>query len=142
MKEHRISRALGVVAAMAVLVAACSGASDDGPASSIEAQQVGGVWVFSHDPTSGMDALHGGTPEIVDGCLVIDDTIVVWHVDTMDEAAAAVAAAQAGESPPLLIAGGGLSVEEGSDPADIPGVITDRCSTDAVWFGAAVSPSQ
>lgn len=139
MKGHRVSRALGTVAAIAVLGGACSSATeagDDTPVPAIEASQVDGVWVFSHDPAGGMDALHSGAPEIVDGCLVIDDTIVVWHVGRIDEAAAAVAAAQAGEAPPLLIAGGGLSVAEGTDPADIPAVITDRCPTGAVWFGA------
>ena len=45
----------------------------------IEAFQIDGVWVFQHQPEFSMDALHGGTPEIVDGCLVIDKTIVVWH---------------------------------------------------------------
>ena len=98
--------------------------------------QIDGVWVFQHQPEFAMHALHGGTPEIVDGCLVIDNTIVVWHVDRIDEAAAAISAVKAGESPELLIGGGGISVDEGARPDQIPTVITDRCPTSAVWFGA------
>ncbi len=102
----------------------------------IEAMQINGVWVFRHDPGGGMDALHSGTPEIVEGCLYVDDTIVVWHVDRMGDAAAAVAAANAGAKPPLLIGGGGLSLDEGGDAVQIPSVITERCPTRAVWFGS------
>ncbi len=83
-----------------------------------------------------MEALHSGTPEIVDGCLVVDNTIVVWHVDRLDEADEAVAAAKAGESPQLLIGGGGISLDEGATPDQIPSTITDLCPTSAVWFGA------
>ena len=102
----------------------------------IEALQIDGVWVFQHQPFFFMQALHGGTPEIVDGCLYIDNTIVVWHVDRIDEAAEAISAVKAGESPQLRIGGGGNSVDEGARPDQFPTVITDRCSTSAVWFGS------
>ncbi len=102
----------------------------------IEALQIDGVWVFRHDPDAGDDALHSGTPEIVGGCLYVDDTIVVWHADRMGDAAAAVAAANAGADPPLLIGGGGVSLDEGGDATQIPAVITQRCRTTAVWFGS------
>ena len=139
------------VAVLALLVvgataAACSvggggaTAEDDSPPvrsdGGIEALQIDGVWVFQHQPEAAMNALHGGTPEIVDGCLVIDNTIVVWHVDRIDEATEAIAAVKAGESPQLLIGGGGISLDEGDRPDQIPAVITDRCPTSAVWFGA------
>ncbi len=105
---------------------------EDGP----RATEIDGVWVFEYSPNGGMDALHGGTPEIVDGCLVIDSTIVVWPSDKLDEAAAAIAAVKAGESPQLLIGGGGLSIEEGTDPSQIPASISELCPTDAVWFAS------
>ena len=139
------------VAVLALLVvgataAACSvggdgGTAEDDPPSvrsdgGIEALQIDGVWVFQHQPEAAMDALHGGTPEIVDGCLVIDNTIVVWHVDRIDEATEAIAAVKAGESTQLLIGGGGISLDEGDRPDQIPTVIADRCPTSAVWFGA------
>ena len=151
---------LGVVVLM-VVVAACGGGTEPASAkdeasttgttstdvdaeprksaadtAGIEALQIDGVWVFQHQPEFAMDALHGGTPKIVDGCLVIDNTIVVWHVDRIGDAAEAIAAVKAGESPQLLIGGGGISVDEGARPDQIPTVITDRCPTSAVWFGA------
>jgi len=108
----------------------------DGNRTGIEAFQIDGVWVFQHQPEVAMDALHSGTPEIVNGCLVVDNTIVVWHFDRTDDAAEAIAAAKAGESPQLLIGGGGISLDEGATPDQIPTIITDLCPTSAVWFGA------
>lgn len=130
-------RIWGLFTVAVVLVTACS--NGEGGAvgeAGVEATQIDGIWVFQHQPEFAMDALHSGTPEIVDGCLVIDDTVVVWNAERLDEAASAVAAAKAGEQPQLLIGGGGLSTSEGADPALIPRVITDRCPTSAVWFGA------
>ena len=72
----------------------------------------------------------------MDGCLVIDNTIVVWPVDRIDEAAEAIAAVKAGESPQLLIGGGGISLDEGARPDQFPTAITERCQTTAVWFVA------
>ena len=92
--------------------------------------------MFTHDPEGADAALHSGTPEIVNGCLVVDNTIVVWHVDRLDEVDEAVAAAKAGGSPQLLIGGGGISLDEGASPDQIPSIITDLCPTSAVWFGA------
>ena len=106
---------------------------DDG---GIEALQIDGVWVFQHRPEGSNNALHGGTPEIAGGCLFIDDTVVVWHADRIDQAAGAIAAVRAGKSPLLLIGGGGMSIEEGTRPDQFPTVITERCPTSAVWFNA------
>ncbi|MFQ5555168.1 MAG: hypothetical protein ACE5GC_07360, partial [Acidimicrobiia bacterium] len=102
----------------------------------IEALQIDGAWVFRHHPGPAMDALHSGVPEIVDGCLLVDDTIVVWHADSFGEARDAVAAALAGEPEPLLIGGGGFSLEEGATIEWIPDVVSSRCEASAVWFGA------
>ena len=113
-----------------------SSAPEKGEDAGVTAIQIDSVWVFEYTPNGGMDALHSGIPEIVDGCLVIDDTIVVWDSARLDEAAAAIAAAKAGESPPLLITGGGLSLDEGTDPSQIPDAITEKCQTRAVWFAA------
>ena len=104
----------------------------DGP----EALQIDAIWVFQHQPESANRALHGGMPEIVNGCLYVDGAIVVWHVNRIDEAAQTIAAVRAGESPQLLIGGGGISLDEGASPDQIPAVITDRCPTSTVWFGA------
>ena len=147
------TRIAAVLVALVLVVAACSDGSSaqesstlvpdtaepsdaDGDRTGIEASQIDGVWVFQHQPEVVMNALHSGTPEIVNGCLVVDNTIVVWHFDRVDEAAEAVAAAKAGENLQLLIGGGGISVDEGATQDQIPTIITDLCQTSAVWFGA------
>ncbi len=125
-----------------ILTGACAGPEPPGAGtgtqdgSGIEALRIDGVWVFRHQPAAGMDALHGGRGEIVDGCLLVDEAVVVWHADRLAEAAEAIAAIRAGENPELLIAGGGISIEEGASTEELPTVITDRCPTSTVWFGA------
>ena len=111
-------------------------ALETSPVSGIEPVQIDGAWVFQHDPDGWDDALHGGTAEIADGCLYVDGAIVIWHTDRLDPAARAIAAVKYGEQPDLLISGGGISVNEGASPADLPVVITDLCPTSVVWFGA------
>ena len=109
-------------------------ASPDG--ADLEAIQIESVWVFQHNPEGSNAALHSGTAEIVDGCLIVDNTIVVWHVDRIDDATRAIAAIKAGDTPHLLVGGGGLSIVEGASPDLIPTFITERCPTQAVWYGA------
>ena len=152
------TRIAAVLVALVLVVAACSDGSSaqqsaplapataepsdaDGDRTGIEAFQIDGIWVFQHRSEAAMDALHSGTPEIVNGCLVVDATIVVWHLDGIDVAADAIAAAKAGESPQLLIGGGGISVDEGATQDQIPTIITDLCQTSAVWFGAPLIQS-
>lgn len=149
----RSMRIAAVLVALVLVVAACSDGSSaqqsaplapataepsdaDGDRTGIEAFQIDGIWVFQHRSEAAMDALHSGTPEIVNGCLVVDATIVVWHIDGIDVAADAIAAVRAGENPRLLVGGGGISVDEGAGPDQIPTIITDLCQTSAVWFGA------
>ncbi len=134
--------AVALLLVAGVLTGACAGAEQPGAGtgtedgSGVEALKIDGVWVFRHRPAAGMDALHSGRGEIVDGCLVVDGAIVVWHADRLAEAAAAIASIRAGESPELLIAGGGISIEEGASTEEFPAVITDRCPASTVWLGA------
>jgi ABC-type transport system substrate-binding protein len=107
------------------------------PVEGVEAIQLDGVWTFEHRPEVAMTALHSGAATIVDGCLVIDDLIIVWHADRIDEAKAAVAAAKAGSSARIQMGGGGLSLSEGSTFSDLPTAVTDVCPTaKGVWFQA------
>ena len=101
----------------------------------IEARQIDDVWIFSHNPNGGGDALHTGAATIDNGCLYVDGAVVVWHVDSIDQAEATITAVQAGEQPMLSIGGGGASLEEGA--TSLPAEITDRCPTSTVWFGSA-----
>ncbi|MEN8041813.1 MAG: hypothetical protein ABFR95_09955 [Actinomycetota bacterium] len=135
-------KALAMLIAMAVMVTACAGstagttsttAGDEG----IEAVDIDGVWVFEHDPEAGMQALHSGVPEIVDGCLEVGGFIVVWPTDMMDEAKAAVTAATAGDAEPITIGGGGFGEDEGLDPSEIPPALSERCSVDAIWYASS-----
>ena len=61
---------------------------------------------------------------------------MVSPVDHTDEAAEAIKAVRSGDSPQLLIGRGGISLDEGARPDQIPIVITDRCPNSAVSFGA------
>ncbi|NNF65107.1 MAG: hypothetical protein HKN07_12740 [Acidimicrobiia bacterium] len=99
----------------------------------IEARKFDDVWIFSHSPDGGDGALHTGVATINNGCLYVDGAVVVWHVDSIDQATATIEAVQAGQQPTLSIGGGGTSLEEGA--TSLPAEITDRCPTSAVWFG-------
>jgi hypothetical protein len=81
-------------------------------------------------------ACHPDDKPLPDGCLYVDDAIVVWPTDRLDEVTAIIAAVNSGEEPDLLIGEGGISVAEGASPTDLPPVITDLCPTSVVWFGA------
>lgn len=84
-----------------------------------------------------MLAGHSGLAEIQDGCLYIDETVVVWDLEQLEEAKQIIAEVKAGEQRDLLIGGGGISLDEGASPEDIPDVIAELCPTTAVWFGSA-----
>ena len=105
----------------------------------IKATQIDGVWVFRYDPQGWHDALLEGPASIVDGCLYIGDYLVVWHVDRLGELEGIIAAVQAGEEPEVAVGGSGRVV--GTDPEgggfwELPSVIAEHCSADAVWFGS------
>lgn len=146
----RYMKGLLMTACFALLTATCtSGPASDATTTStpntsassevagtVEALRIDGVWVFQHQPGEvSLTALHGGVAEIKNECLYVDDAIVVWRTDQIDQAAQAIADVQAGEQPDLRIGGGGISIDEGAAPEDIPSVITERCPTTTVWYG-------
>jgi hypothetical protein len=112
----------------------------DGAGGKVEAVEIDGVWLFRYSlrpDAIRLTALHGGTAEIVDGCLYVDDTVVLWPAELLDQAAELVAAAKRGERPAVTIGGGGMSLAEGSSRGDIPEVITEVCpEARAVWVAA------
>jgi len=118
-----------------------AGNADYSPAAvgdGIEALQIDGVWVFQYEtePDVIMEALHSGPVEIVDGCLFVEDMIVIWHPKRLSDVEAAIAAVQAGGSLELRTGGGGFSLDEGSTADEIPTVIAERCSTTGWWYGS------
>ena len=124
-----------ILALGALLAAACgAGPTDLARSDGISAQQLEGVWVFSHDPQGGDDALHSGVATIENGCLYVDGAVVVWDADRLDEAESAIASIRDGDSPQLSIGGGGISLDEGS--TELPAIIMERCDTALVWFGS------
>ena len=102
----------------------------------LTAEEIQDTWVFFHDPDGGDAALHSGTAVIRDGCLYVDDAVVVWHETQRELAGEVIEDVMAGIATPLSIGGGGVSISEGADLASFPSIITDRCPTDTIWYAA------
>lgn len=103
--------------------------------SGVEPVEIDEVWVFQHNPAGGSDtALHSGVAEIKDGCLYVDDAVVVWRKSQIDQAENLIKEIRAGEQPDVRLGGGGISLDEGDTP--IPSVITDLCPTRVVWYSS------
>ena len=124
-----------LVALWPLLIAGCEAAS----AGEVGGQQVDGVWVFVFDeePTSSMHALTGGSASIVEGCLLVDDQVVVWHDQHLAGVEEVVAALNDGQAITIEgLGGGGISLAEGSTTDEFPPEVQEHCSPTAVWFSA------
>jgi len=122
---------LPAVACLALLIAAC-GSDSTSSASDVESLEIDGVWVFHHASSGGDDALHGGVAEIKNDCLYVDDAVVVWHEDQIDQASKLIASIKSGDEPQVSLPGGGISLDEGDTP--IAASIKDLCPTRVVWY--------
>jgi hypothetical protein len=131
-------RRAAITLIISLLVFACGGEDQESSETvdGITARQVEGVWVFSHSPTGGMDALHGGRVTVEGDCLLVDGAVVVFHDDMMQDGIELIGATRDGDELTATIPGGGISLSEGAALDDIPQVIADRCDVDTVWFGA------
>lgn|GEM_PF-2489062 len=119
------------VACLALLGAAC-GSGSTSAANDVESLEIDGVWVFQHANSGGDDALHSGVAEIRNDCLYVDDAVVVWHEDQIDQASQLIAGVKSGDEPEVSLPGGGTSLDEGDTP--IAASITDLCPTRVVWY--------
>jgi len=119
-------------------VGATNDASEDEP---VVALQIEGVWVFEHDPNGYYDAEHSGRADIVDGCLVVDNAVVIWHVSRRADVERVVSEVLSGMHPQIRLGGGGLSLSEGSTLDDFPAAVTEHCAVSEVWF-AAPTPTE
>ena len=98
---------------------------------------VDGVWVFEYSPDWSMDALMTGRAEIENGCLKIDNAVVIWNSETMDQAGDLVARVRSGEHPTVKMGGGGDSLDEGGSDFKVPSVIEERCApVTGLWYGS------
>lgn len=123
-----------VAVLLGVLLMACGADEEGSDAQGLTAVQRDGVWLFFHSPTAYNQALLTGRASVAGECLMIADSVVVWHRANQDEADAALTAAMANSSEMFTIGGGGRSLDEGDDP--LPPAITERCDARTVWFGS------
>jgi hypothetical protein len=109
----------------------------------VDAQQLGGVWVFTYSetPTMSMDALGGGPASVVDDCLLLDDAVVIWHDDQLDTVEDVIERVDAGETVTLQVGGGGNSLDEGGSVDDFPDEVWEHCSPSAIWFASSEAPT-
>ena len=104
----------------------------------VEAIQIGETWVFAYEetPVTGMDALTHGTVAAVDGCLQVDDAVVVWWPEQLDRVEELVAQVEAGGAPDVQLGGGGSSLAEGASSEDFPDAVREHCEPAAVWWSS------
>ena len=125
-----MQRSLCPIVASALLCVGCL------PPPRVEAQKVNGAWVFSYadSPTSSDLALHGGQAAVVDGCLEVDDTVVIWHRHHLDTVEEIIGRIDKGETVDLSVGGGGRSLDEGDTMGDFPDIVREHCSPSAIWY--------
>ncbi|MCK6503493.1 hypothetical protein L6R53_08865 [Myxococcota bacterium] len=119
-----------------LLVPAGCGPTVKNPA--VEAIQVGETWVFAYEdtPSLSMFALTHGTVAAPDGCLAVDDAVVVWWPEQLDQVEALVAEVEAGGAPEVQLGGGGSSLAEGGSGEDFPEAVREHCEPVAVWWSS------
>jgi hypothetical protein len=108
----------------------------------IEASQIDGVWVFAYteDPGFSMEALHTGSAAVVEDCLYVGGSVVVWRPDHLEFVEQVVSAVAAGSVVEVSLSGGGDSLAEGSAVTDFPTSVVAKCAADTVWYAGAEDP--
>ena len=127
-----MTKPLSFTLALVLLLPACAVEEHD----EVEAQQFDGVWVFTYGETPDimMEALSTGTASVVDGCLLVEDAVVIWYDHHLDDVEVVVAGVNQGETAKLQVGGGGFSLDEGSGTEEFPPVVMEHCSPTAIWF--------
>ncbi len=115
------------------------GTADDPHLTAVEAMDIDGVWVFAFEepPTYSMDALHSGTAEVVDGCLLIDDTVIVWWSDQLADVDDILAGLAAGATVDVQLGGGGFALGEGATLDQFPDAVRSRCTASGLWYASS-----
>ena len=109
----------------------------------VDALQLEDVWVFTYSETqeSSMDALTAGQAVVVDGCLQIDDAVVIWEDEHLSVVEEILVRINAGESLSVQVGGGGSSLDEGGALDDFPAEVLDHCSPTGIWFAGSEAPT-
>lgn len=130
-----LSRSLSLVVLWPLVATGC--AEVDLSSGEVGGRQVDGVWVFvfEEEPTLIMQALTGGSASVVDGCLFVDDQVVVWYDHHVAKVEELVASLNDGQEISIEgLGGGGISLDEGSTTDEFPPEVLEHCSPTAVWF--------
>jgi hypothetical protein len=102
---------------------------------------VDGVYTFFHEETSWSDALLGGSAHIADGCLYVDDAVVVWPAADLSPIQTLVH--WVGTRSPLVVSlGGGARTRDEGEPFELDfEELLAACPTSTVWFSAPLPDS-
>lgn len=110
---------------------ASNGESEPG----VDSMQIDGVWLFTYQPDGdSLDARHGGSVGIQNGCLTVDEAVVVWPASDVELAASYVRDALAGNPTEVVVGGGGFDLDEDDEVGRLAKPIFELCSVRAVWF--------
>lgn len=141
--RHRMARLDLIIAVLGIVLCSCShAASEPFEGRAIQAhvdlssgqpnltrRSFIGVWLFSHGPDSWEQALFSGKAAIRGGCLMVDDSVVVWEHGNLGYAESLVQALQSGESPSASSIVGGQSDV-------VPAEVAETCGAQyVIWNG-------
>jgi hypothetical protein len=106
-----------------------------------QTRQVDDVYTFFHEETSWSDALLGGSAHVADGCLYVDDAVVVWPAEDFFLIETLIRWVSA-RGPLLVSFGGGGRTRDEGDPfeRDFEGLLA-ACPTSTVLFSAPLPAS-
>lgn len=108
--------------------------ANETPPPGIESSMVDGVWVFFDQPGISPDARLEGTAKIVEGCLSVDEYVVIWKKPDAAAVTTLVESLREGASTRVVLGGAGSSVMIDSAPGDTLGELVRYCSASSVWF--------
>lgn len=102
----------------------------------IESSMVEGVWVFFDQPGISADARFEGTAKIVDGCLSVDEYIVIWQKPDAAAMTKLVESLREGASTRVVLGGAGARILMDTSLAETLRELTQHCAASSVWFSA------
>lgn len=89
------------------------------------------VWIFNHESSWGEQARFHGAAEIKDGCLLVNDVVVIWDRSRVTVASELVDAALSVQSREVSLVGGHTE--------QVPSEVAARCNVGSVFLNSAES---